>query len=231
MGWLTNCEDLSFHPNFAHYFGCWMCNCIRRPDWWVGQPSQVGPSFHRISFSAFPPLLPISAGFSSLGTRCHVTCLCCWIWLRPCLRQTVESSQQWIELGWMLRAALTLVARITDICPAMSSNPGTVILFFASRNFAHTSCWMTFSPCWTTAYTAAQTPLMLASPKACRVRWEIGWWYELRAHGGRKSCVKVEFQALQPLRRDSGSRVSESVLLRYSCFPIKDIGGANPSGS
>ena len=33
-----------------------------------GSDSEVGPCFHRTLFSAFPPLLPISAGFSSVGT-------------------------------------------------------------------------------------------------------------------------------------------------------------------
>lgn len=44
-----------------------------------GALSQSGLCFQRWLFTASPPRLLRSAGLSSVGTWCHLTCLSCWI--------------------------------------------------------------------------------------------------------------------------------------------------------
>jgi hypothetical protein len=95
---------------------------------WTGHSAGLlnhdGPSFHNVFPETFPPRLPMSAGFSAVGTWCQVTFSCwrifCTLFATNCryspwsliqYRATVESSQQWIVAGWVVRACWMFVAR------------------------------------------------------------------------------------------------------------------------
>ena len=71
-------------------------------------------------------------------------------------------------------ASSTLVTKLAAICPSTSSNRGIVRFLFAIRDFKHTRPWVVPASCSITAYTAAATPCLLASPKAYGGLW-IKW--------------------------------------------------------
>lgn len=81
---------------------------------------------------------------------------------------TLLSSQQWVDMGWLPSASRTLAARLAAICPTMSSNLGIVKFRLDRRDLAVTSPCVDPDSWATTAYTAAQTPCLLASPNAWR---------------------------------------------------------------
>ena len=60
-------------------------------------------------------------------------------------------------------ATSTFVDKLTTMWPDMSSNPGIVRLFLASRDLAAVRPYVTPDTCVTTAYTAAHTPCVRAA--------------------------------------------------------------------
>jgi hypothetical protein len=52
------------------------------------------------------------------------------------------------------------------MCPDTNSSLGIDKSFFAKRDFDVISPWLTHDSWQTTAYTAVETPFLLASPKA-----------------------------------------------------------------
>jgi hypothetical protein len=59
-----------------------------------------------------------------------------------------------------------LCKRFADMCPDTNSSLGIDKSFFAKRDFDVISPWLTHDSWQTTAYTAVETPFLLASPKA-----------------------------------------------------------------
>ena len=69
--------------------------------------------------------------------------------------------------GYPENAVRTLPTKFAAICPDTSSSLGIVRFFLANRDFAATNPTLTPECCLTTAYTTAEIPDPLASPKVC----------------------------------------------------------------
>ena len=216
----------------------------------LGSLSHAGP-FHHSCFSSVtgPPRLARSAGLSLVGTCLHVMSPCSLIFRTQfatnCLKSpfpriqcsaTLLSSQQCREdTGNPCSASCTLLRRFTAMWPETSSRWGIVNPCFASLAFAVTRPWFTEVGCLTTAYTAAATPFPLASPKAWSSMFSIGCWALVSALG-QLICWGEQlshFFHCWTSSADSGASHAHfsSQASRYSSFPCRVVGAANPKGS
>lgn len=121
--------------------------------------------------------------FMGLDTNCRCSPCPLILW-----RATFKSLQQCVKISSQLSRVLhrcpsTFFTRLVAMCAATSSRRGIGRFCLAERDFVQTKPWVLISPCCNTAYTADDTPDVLASPKTWRVTTEIGWRTGARARG------------------------------------------------
>ena len=103
-----------------------------------------------------------------------------------------------------------------------------VKLFFASLDFEVTRPWVMPDVCCVTVYTAAELPLLLASPKVQRSILKISSRYSTRLLGTSTFPVNILSQFYHAFFSSLGR--SQSIIL-YSTFPADLTGEANSKGS
>lgn len=159
LSWYDQSNRLFVCLYFRIGFYRWGCHNVRLHN-------HSGPYLHSwFSWSAIPPLLPKSAGFSCDGTCLHSTswfslifrtrfstnCLYSPFPRTQCKGTLLSSQQISVDTGNLSSASRTLVNRLTAKCPDSNSRRGMVRPCFASLDFAATSPWLTSDDYVTTA--------------------------------------------------------------------------------
>ena len=149
--------------NIVCFFSCGGISQSRHPLA-THATTRASPSAHQ-KRSVYQHLLPMSAGFSFIGTclqlisfsrifltRFLTNCLYLPLPRIQCSATVLSSQPQTLLMGKPCWTCFTFCTRFAAICPTTSSNQGIISPFFVDRNFAITRpCTFVPDGCSTTA--------------------------------------------------------------------------------